>query len=910
MMGKYNRYFKKVFSLSLLYFLFQIAVLAGVAGGMNERVQAASPNTAASSNLAGASVRTDGSSVGTGTRSFSLLDNMRSFSLLQPSLRKKTAPSFSVQQSSGQQSSAQRQAAQQPSDLSQGNQQAAYQKNVQQKAAASQYQQIPSASSTGQSSASAQASSDLSSSSVTRFGRNRSMAPSSNTSSYSSSSNQVASPMGVSSPMISSGENYELAYGAYYGSSTPGGGASGMSYGVPQGTSAGVSGAQGMSGVAGMSLGAANRSSSSGTASRSSLGGVSVRGVSLRQGAGGSSEPTFVADGRSASVGGRSAGVNTGSGANSKSGAAGRTENVPSFLQGIDMGKSPEQTAHKPHGTELLGVEPGVTTINDVEASPIWSKPGHREVVDSFLILTYRIEDLPDMPFIQILLKDNIVEGIVMHLKAPRELSDTKLSFEETIKNITPIRIPDRDGGFREIYPEKGLAFVLEKGEDPSKPSSRVTQIIAEPVRASYLLIRAEKLLKTSPQQAYRDAGHAVLHEPGNAAGNWIMASLEYEWGDYQKARQHAIQAVKSDSSVPQYCLTLVKILKELHETEGAFKLLRQTVAACDSDPLLKVEAEFLLGDLYRDDVKPDYEQAIACHRRVLEIAEKYFKVENSEVRIMMKNIARKANIALAVDSARQEGEGKQSAFQYLNAASIIADDLIKKEGSDMTAIWEICLAATEVGLDVPDLKELNAYIQTMKRLSSDFIHGKEKLALSVPTVQWRTGKALHNAMLIYELKKDFKQAVQYGVRAQEYLDESGLKNFTTEDRILVGDIAWHLGRMFQEELDQKKEALKWYGKSTAAYSECQGRVNGKNSAKIGMNLLRVSNGLWRLEKNELGPSTAEIAVKFLDRAVKDGVLESSELLVPYTNLAMMYKKLNKMDLAKKFALEVKKLKE
>ncbi len=586
-----------------------------------------------------------------------------------------------------------------------------------------------------------------------------------------------------------------------------------------------------------------------------------------------------------------------------------KSEEVPAFLQELDRDKYQKKEVHKPHGTELLGIEPGVTTLKQVEASPIWSKAGHRETVDGFLILTYRIEDLPDMPFIQILLKENIVEGIVMHLKAPRELADTKLSFEDAIKNITPILIPDRDGGFREIYPEKGLAFVLEKGEDSSKPSSRVTQIIAEPVRASYLLIRAEKLLKSSPQQAYRDAGHAVLHEPENAAGNWLMAALEYEWGDYQKARQHAIQAVKSNNSIPQYCLTLVKILKELHETESAFKLLRQTVAACDSDPLLKVEAEFLLGDLYRDDSNPDYEKAIACHRRVLGIAEKYFESKDKEVRVLMKSLARKANISLATDFARQKNDDKDQAFQYLDAASVIADDLIKKEGKDKTEIWEVCLAAAEVGLDVPNLKELNAYLQTLKRLSTDFVHGNEKTALGLSTVKWRTGKALYNAMQIYETQKNFKLAVQYGVRAQEYLDESGLKNFTTEDRMLVGNAALHLGRIFQEDLDQKKESAQWYEKSASAYSECLGRVNSKEAAGIGLNLLRVSNGLWRLDQDEKAPKNVLTAIKFLEKAVEDGTVESSELIVPYTNLAMMYKKLDKIELAKKYALEAQKLK-
>lgn len=566
--------------------------------------------------------------------------------------------------------------------------------------------------------------------------------------------------------------------------------------------------------------------------------------------------------------------------------------------------------SHRPHGTELLGVAPGITKMTDLEKSPIWKKPGHREVVEGFLILTYRIEDLPDTPFIQILLRDQVVEGIVIHLKEARELKDTKLSFEETIRNLRPIVIPDREGGFREIYPEKGLAFVLEKGKDPSVPSNRVTQIIAEPVRANYLVIRAEQMMKTDPERSFKDVQLAVHHDQTNGPANWMLAKFERDRGDLVNARQHAIQAVKSDSKVPQYYLTLISILKETGEIDSAFQFLQTALPYCKDYPLFKSEAALLQGDLYRLASPPDYSQAVQQHLSVLEVVKPYLRSDQQEVRILMKKQALRAHLALALDESRLNAENNaesDKAWQSLNSASAIADNMIKKEQTDETPLWEVCVCATEVALDMPNLKEINPYIQTLKRLSTKLVRAQGILSYSVPGIQWKSGKALMNGMEVYASLQKFGLAFQCGERAWEFL-QPVLDQRSASDRIRIANQILQIGVVSLESLGNRDEAFRWFEKSLKIASDLNDQADREAGAKAGLLLVRISNFYWKNDQQEKAVTIAKQATEMLEKANKEGLVSNAELAAPYTNLAMMYKKMGKIELAKKYAVSAKEL--
>ncbi|MDO5581423.1 MAG: hypothetical protein Q4G69_09810 [Planctomycetia bacterium] len=498
----------------------------------------------------------------------------------------------------------------------------------------------------------------------------------------------------------------------------------------------------------------------------------------------------------------------------------------------------------------------------------------------------------------------------MIHLKEARELKDTKLSFEETIRNLRPIVIPDREGGFREIYPEKGLAFVLEKGKDPNVPSNRVTQIIAEPVRANYLVIRAEQMMKTDPERSFKDVQHAVLHDKTNGPANWMLAKFERDRGDLINARQHAIQAVKSDSKVPQYYLTLVSILKETGEIDSAFQFLQSALPYCKDYPLFKSEAALLQGDLYRLASPPDYSQAVQQHLSVLEVVKPYLRSEQQEVRVLMKKQALRAHIALALDEAKLNTENNgesDKAWQSLNSASAVADNMIKKEQTDETPLWEVCICAAEVALDLPNLKEISPYIQTLKRLSSKLVRAQGILSYSVDEIQWKSGKALMDGMEVYSSLQKYGLAIQCGERAWEFL-QPVLGKRPAGEQIRIANQLGQVGRLCLESFDNKEEAFRWFDKSLKIVSDLDKKMDTETGAKAGLMLVRMSNHFWKNNQQDKAISIAKQAVELLEKGNKEGIVSNTELAAPYTNLAMMYKKMGKIDLAKKYAVSAKEL--
>ncbi len=566
---------------------------------------------------------------------------------------------------------------------------------------------------------------------------------------------------------------------------------------------------------------------------------------------------------------------------------------------------------HKPHGAELLGVKPGVTNLEDLENNQLWKSPTNKEVVDGYLIFTYQIEDLPDMPYIQILLREGLVEGIVAHLKEPRELKDTKLAFEDNIRNIRPILLPDNEGGFREIYPEKGLAFVLEAGEDPMVPTTRVKQIVAEAVRASYLVIRAEQMYKSAPEEAYKDLAHALQHDPDNGSANWLLARLELDRGEFRSAREHALKAVKSDGTIPQYNLTLVNVLKELGEIDNASKVLKLTLPMCQNYPLFLFEATMLQGDLARESSTHDCNLAIEYHQKALDGIRPYFQSEEGEIRILMKQYGIKAYIAIALDYAEMNKDNlqeKDNVFHSLNSASSLADNLIKKEGTDQIPLWEVCLAAAKVGVNTPSLKELNPYFLTLKRLSNGFIKGKEKATLPLYAIRWRSGQAFINAMNVYEKLQNYHQAIQVGEKAVECFEPFLKQSKDGYFQVYAGDFMYRIGNLYYNEIDNKMDAYKWFDKTFTAYTSVSSVLNPDESMRIGMCLIKMGNRYWNDNKKERAPEITLQAIPMLQRAYDEGLIEGPDLAVPFTNLAMMYKNLGKIELAKKYAVNASEL--
>ncbi len=574
---------------------------------------------------------------------------------------------------------------------------------------------------------------------------------------------------------------------------------------------------------------------------------------------------------------------------------------------------------HQPHGAELLGILPGKTTYADLLANPTWKTPGAREVVEGFLVLTYKIQELPEMPFIQIFIQKDIVQGVVIHLKEPRELDDAKRAFESATKHVRTITMKDSEGFYRTIFPEKGLAFVLEKDKNSDEPTSRVIRVVVETVNPDYYIIRAEESFDQSLSNVFSDAEHALLHDKNKAAAYWLMARVEHLCGRDEKARENALRAVKLDQEPIQYQLTLIHILLSLGQTKQGEKLLDVVFPRCAEHPLFQAESLILRGNLAREKTPADYDKAIEFHQLAIEKLKGLLAETEQETRIAAKRLAVEGHLELAIDIARKEWtdqKDQELAFQWLNAAGTLADDLIKKEETDVVPLWEVCVVAMEVGLNLPDSDLVDEYIKTLKRLSGvllteksrpDEVHPKGD-TLSVERVEYFTGKSLFDAMLIYKARKDYENALSCGERALELLEKSTIQR-SNREKLILGMVMFHMGAIVAENPDEAKAADSWFDKAIANFDRAQQKLDAKDSSKVGKLLVNISLFRWKNGEKEAACAMTQKGSDMIAKALQEGIGKKSDLFVPYSNLATMHKSLNHAEEAEKFAQLAKEAK-
>lgn len=577
-------------------------------------------------------------------------------------------------------------------------------------------------------------------------------------------------------------------------------------------------------------------------------------------------------------------------------------KNLPSLNVRAD---DDAHTEHKPHGASLAGVQPGVTKFSELKKNPTFSNPVAEEMVDGYEVATFQDPTLPDIT-IQIVGRDDLVEAIMMNLNEPRAESDARKVFESEIKDVRPIWCPDEVGNFREVFPEKGVAFVLEAGETPGLPSNRVIQIVAETVKCEYFIMRAEQDMHVSYTFARDDAEHALLHDPNAPGAHWILAQTHLAVGDTMNARKHIYRAIKLNDSLPQFHLTYIDTLIQAGEVDSALRYMDAVRDTFVEHPLYQIEGLALDSVLRHEQADPDYDGSIAQGQRALKLLNALYESSLSpEVTWAAKRLELRANLSIAIAVARKawkNEDDQEKAFEWIDAATAVAtelDKMMSEESKLPSAQIDVLHAGLDVCLEMPDAKEVDAYTQRM--IASADIYLKKALdEVSAASVRWRAGKALTSASRIYEARKDYKKAAALGEKALAYL------SVVTEYRPLVNRIPTalaqlELGQVYAGGLDNIDKATSFFKEANELFTQIQEGVRARDAALVGAPLAKSASVCWKKGKKQEGLEMLKTAVVFLEKAYEGGFVKDSEMFVPYSNLATMSKSLKKTADAAKY---------
>ncbi|MDO5307892.1 MAG: hypothetical protein Q4G03_00125 [Planctomycetia bacterium] len=566
-----------------------------------------------------------------------------------------------------------------------------------------------------------------------------------------------------------------------------------------------------------------------------------------------------------------------------------------------------EATEHRPHGAKLLEVMPGVTKFSELANNPILNKPVAKETVDGYQVATYQSPTLPDAT-IQIIGANDLVEAIMINLNEPRSESDARKAFEQEIKDVRPIWVPDEIGNFREVFPEKGIAFVLEKGDIPGLPSNRVIQIVAETVKCEYFIMRAEQDLQTNYTHARDDAEHALLHDPNAPGAHWILAQTHLAVGDCANARKHIFKAIKLNDSLPQFHLTYIDVLIQAGEAASALRYMDAVRDSFVEHPLFAIEAVCLDSVLRRESASADYDGAISQGQRALKMLQTLYDAKpKADVLLAAKKLELRTNLSVAIAVARKSWKNpkdQEKAFEWLEAASEVAQEIdkLRSEESQLpTAQIDVYQAALEVGLEMPDALQIDSYAQKA-RASAELYLRKTLDEVSAASVRWRAGNALMNASRIYDARKDSKQAIAAGVKGLEYIQVTTDYRPAVE-RAIAGLSQLQLGMIYANG-GVEAEAFKLFDQANELFSQIESDLRARDASRVGVPLATVASLYWKNGKREQAVDTLKRAVTFLEKGHEAGYVKDAQLYVPYSNLSTMCKGLkNTADAAKYKAL-------
>lgn len=567
---------------------------------------------------------------------------------------------------------------------------------------------------------------------------------------------------------------------------------------------------------------------------------------------------------------------------------------------------------------EILGIQPGRTTAVELKEHPIFQKPILQEKMGDYDVLSFRLPDVPETPYVQLLIQNDIVAGVIIHLGQTRDAADARKAFDDVVRGLEPIQILDNDGHYREIYPEKGFSFVLEKGDgkESTGPTNRVTQIITETIKPDFFLVRADMKRKgifslSTLSKVRQDAQNVLKIAPDNAAAHWLLAETFRLTEDYGRAREAAARAVQLDDKVPEYHFTMMRILHETGSIDDGLRYLDAVVPVCDKTPFHSAELAILRGEFLRKKADPDYNRAMREAQRAVGLLKpKTAAGSGSETDILQaKELTAQAYLLLgqiiAAKDWKTAGE-KEKAFLWVAAADKLLKETVKENPRSFESVLNLGLTASEIGLEIPSCPQMDPWVDQMTAAGDGMLE-KSSDPSEKEVVSLKCGEALFNAFLIADARNDLEKGEEYANKSLDYL-EPFCESSPEKILAVIGPIDYEFGLFLNETADNRDRAMKCLTQAAALITSDLALDGSTNDGDQGIRLVNIGKAFWTDGQRERGLEMTRRGVEAIEKTVEAGNMERSELIIPCQNLVTILTALGEADQAEIYAEKVREL--
>ncbi len=572
-------------------------------------------------------------------------------------------------------------------------------------------------------------------------------------------------------------------------------------------------------------------------------------------------------------------------------GASPDAEQVPGTLDGnlgpdspplVTEGTSTPQS-NQPAGfvaASFNGVRPGDSTLQDVQRAwgePLETLPG--EFGESLVF------EITPFQSVTAEVAEGKVTSIVVRLQKP--LPASTIAQELKLDEFTPVVIKNENQEELGIsYPERGVFFVFS----PDEADPRVSQIMLDPIAAQPFVLRAEQVTSRSLTQRLADVHYALTLDPNQAQAWWLKAALLLEAESSEEAEACAAKAVKLEPRQPEYRLTWAKALKAVGRFSRGIQEAQIALKEDEIEPVASAEAVHLLGQLMAHGPERDYRQAVDYHMQAIQLADPLGLSRDAAVRRRAKKILLDAHLSIAEGVALGDWRNKSEVVpQWLARASAFADDLVDTEQSSLEVRLRVHARTVAVCASLQGAWDPVDSVRDATELGEQILDSTED-PLERRAVALRLSNIFSNALLVEFQRKQPASALQYGAQALGHLRPYLLQEPTPQWRFTAGLLYFRLGAVHAVLQQDHAQATNMYDQAMPLLESMATVRAIADEGELGEAWVSMGVTYWEVGRRELAIQLTRRGLDLMQSAVSHGRLPENALLVPYENLASMYR--------------------
>ena len=571
----------------------------------------------------------------------------------------------------------------------------------------------------------------------------------------------------------------------------------------------------------------------------------------------------------------------------------GVSTSVSSSVQPASLQRRGEPVHTDVRASSFQKVTPGKTSRSElIEAQ---GEPIREEGQGADAILTYQ---LGPFPRVEMILSNDIVDSIVVHLASPA--APAAIARELGLTSFIPATIFG-DGGevLGQVYPERAVAFSFEEGSDPA----RVSQLVLEPIAAEFFLLRAKNDAHLEYSRSIADLNYYLQSDPQNDGGaHSLKARIYTAVGHFRSALKSSEAALQQNPDKIEYRLQRAKVKFLLGQHRAAALEAKAALQQSSSD-FDRANAEALLGDLLANGPEREYQEAMDHHLAAIKLAAPLAASEQVLERRAAKRLLVEIHLAIANDITHGNWSGKEeSAPKWLRIAKDLADQLVNEDGGD-EAVQLLLLQkalASYVGMRgrVDPTDVVRASLKLGNRLVSESDDSLRKRAL-----QWLMVDAIREAVRVEQMRgegesiTDLVAQMDALMRQLENSEES-----TARSDLARGQVYFLAGSTFAVQLGDHTTAVRWFERAMPFLMKVRPAAASSDLIRHGQRFVSMGVSYWEQNARNEAIRLTESGLQVMQSAIEGGGLDPTPLAVAFSNLSAMYADTGRSEDASRFA--------